>query len=427
MPIRRLAPEEIEQNVSTENGVTVAAFKGLQLRSAFQPVFGIAQGRAVGYEGLLRAADIHGTAVTPPQVFRLARNADEVILLDTLCRVVHARNLSRVSPAGHWLFLNISLMALAEEFREFERFFASLLATCGIPPHRVVIEVLESALHGDRDLFRAMDFYRELGCLIAVDDFGSGHSNLDRVWRLKPNIVKLDRVLIKHTTEDQTSRMFFNRMVSTMHEAGSLVAVEGVELESEAVIATDANADLVQGYYFAPPAPALDTGTDANGKFETLHKHFERIAALELKDYRAEVTPYLRALGVAAAGVQAGLPLAEAARDFLELPLAERCFVLNRAGRQTGHSVLSQASQSQSDLKYEPLARVDGSYWGHRYYFRRAISNPGEVHLARPYLSLPTAQKCITVSIAVPRENPELVLCGDMQWIEHLASDFSLA
>jgi EAL domain-containing protein (putative c-di-GMP-specific phosphodiesterase class I) len=426
MRIRRPALEEIEENVSIVNGITVAAFKGLRLTSAFQPVFGIAQGRAVGYEGLLRAADLHGTPVAPPQVFKLAQNPEEVIVLDTLCRMIHARNLARMSPPGHWLFLNVSLMALAEEFREFERFFASLLAGCGIPPNRVVIEVLESALHRDRDLFRAMGFYRELGCLIAVDDFGAGHSNLDRVWRLKPNIVKLDSVLIKHTSEDKTARMFFNRMVSTMHEAGSLVAVEGVELESEAVIATDANADLVQGYYFARPAPAVGADNGANEKFDALHQHFQRIAVLELKDYRAEVTPYIRALESAAARLQSGAPLAVAARDFLELPLAERCFVLNRAGRQTGPSVLSKTGESSADLKYDPLTRVEGSYWGHRYYFRRAISSPAQVHLARPYLSLPTAQKCVTVSMAVPRENPEYVLCGDMQWIEHLATDFSL-
>jgi EAL domain-containing protein (putative c-di-GMP-specific phosphodiesterase class I) len=409
------------------DGVTVAAFKGLRLTSAFQPVFGIAQGQAVGYEGLLRAADMHGTAVAPPQVFRLAQNPEEVAFLDTLCRIIHARNLARLAPGGHWLFLNISLMALVEEFREHERYFADLLAACGIPPHRVVVEVLESALHRDRDLFRAMDFYRELGCLIAVDDFGAGHSNLDRVWRLKPNIVKLDRLLIRHSGEDQTARLFFHRMVSTMHEAGSLVAVEGIELESQAVIATDANADLAQGYYFARPSADLEAGNEAAGKFEELHRHFEQIAEVELKDYHAEVAPYVQAMQAAAARLQSGVPLAEAAREFLALPLSERCFVLNRAGRQKGPSVLSPAGAARADLKYEPLARAEGSYWGHRYYFRRAISMPGEVHLARPYLSVPTAQKCVTVSVAVPRQKPEYVLCGDMQSIEHLAGDLRLA
>jgi EAL domain-containing protein (putative c-di-GMP-specific phosphodiesterase class I) len=427
MAIQRSALEDIEDSVRVAHGVTVATFQGLSLTSAFQPVFGIAQGLPAGYEGLLRAADMHGTAVTPPQVFRLAQNPEQVAFLDTLCRLIHARNLARLAPAGHWLFLNISLMALVEEFREHERYFAALLEACCIPPHRVVVEVLESALHRDRDLFAAMDFYRELGCLIAVDDFGAGHSNLDRVWRLKPSIVKLDRMLIRHSAEDRTARMFFNRMVSTMHEAGSLVAVEGIETEPQAIIAMDANADLAQGYYFARPSPDLEGGNEGAAKFDALHRHFERVAEVELRDYQAEVAPYVRAIEAAAARLKAGAPLAEAAREFLALPLAERCFVLNRAGRQLGPSILSHASAAGADAKYEPLARAEGSYWGHRYYFRRAISIPGEVHLARPYLSVPTAQRCVTVSVAVPREKPEYVLCGDMQWIDHLSGDLRLA
>jgi hypothetical protein len=221
--------------------------------------------------------------------------------------------------------------------------------------------------------------------------------------------------------------MFFNRMVSTMHEAGSLVLVEGVELESEAIIAIDANTDLAQGYYFAHPAPGLAAGTEVAGRFEGLHQHFQRVAVLELKDYRAEVTPYLRALEASAAQLQAGSPLPVAAQPFLALPLAERCFLLNRSGRQMGRSVLPAKSGTRADPKFDPLTRVEGSYWGHRYYFRRAISGPGQAHMARPYLSLPTAERCVTVSIAFPRENPEYVLCGDMQWVEHSGSDLNLS
>ncbi len=421
----KLAMEVVEESVSIVDGVTVGAFRGLQLKSAFQPIFGIAQGQPVGFEGLLRATDSHGTAIPPDQVFKLAQNPEEVIYLDTLCRVIHARNFARMSDAHHWLFLNISLVALAEQLREYEAYVASVIRVCGIPANRVVVEVLESALRSDQDIFKAVGFYRDLGCLIAVDDFGAGHSNLARMWRLKPNIVKLDQVLIKHTAEDRIARMFFKRMVSTMHEAGSLVVVEGVELESEAVISMDANADFVQGFYFARPAPTLGLAPEDAGKFDALYGYFQRIAMLELH-FRAETAPYLRALESAATKLQGGAPLAAAVTEFLDLPLAERCFLLNRAGRQIGPSVFSIAGESRVDPKYDPVTRIEGSYWGHQYFFRRAISSPSQVHLSRPYLSLQNAQQCVTVSVAVPKTQPEDVLCGDMQWIEHAASDLAL-
>jgi hypothetical protein len=54
--------------------------------------------------------------------------------------------------------------------------------------------------------------------------------------------------------------------------------------------------------------------------------------------------------------------------------------------------------------------------WSHRYYFRRAIADPGRVSVTRPYLSLPTGMQCTTVSLAFNRDGQTLVLCGDLQW-----------
>jgi EAL domain-containing protein (putative c-di-GMP-specific phosphodiesterase class I) len=400
---------EVERHLRLEGETSVATFKGLKLSSAFQPVFGLAHGRALGYEGLLRAIDPNGTPVPPPSVFKLAHTVEEVVLLDTLCRAIHARNFARMAK-DQWLFLNVSPTVFADKFRELESFFSALATQCGLAANRVVVEVLESALY--KDIAQSMEFYREQGCLVAVDDFGAGHSNLERVWRLKPDIVKLDRSLIHHTAEDRISRMFLKRMVSTMHEAGSLVLVEGVETESEAVIAIDADVDLVQGYYFARPAPALDIAPEMPNKFLLLYQQFQRITQLESKDYRAEVTPYRRSLEMAAKQMQQGKPFGTA--------------VLDREGRQIGHSLLSKASESKMDPRFEPVTRVERSFWGHRHYFRRAVSRPGQVHLTRPYLSLPTAQQCVTVSTAFSLENVLYVLCGDMQWNEQLMTDVTL-
>jgi len=182
----------------------------------------------------------------------------------------------------------------------------------------------------------------------------------------------------------------------------------------------------VQGYYFARPAPGLTLAPADAGKFDALHAHFQRITTLELKDFRAETAPYLRALEEARTRLHAGSSLADAAKGFLDLPLAERCFLLDRSGRQIGPSILSRFSAARVDTKYDPVTRIEGAYWGHRYYFRRAISNPAQIHLTRPYLSLPNAQQCVTVSVAVPASQPDYVLRGDLEWIDHATSDLTL-
>ena len=116
----------------------------------------------------------------------------------------------------------------------------------------------------------AFEYYRTLGCLIVIDDFGAGYSNFDRIWRLKPDIVKIDREMTRRATVEPLARRMFAGIVSVLHEAGALVCVEGIETEAEALCATDADADLVQGHYFAPPGAELLPENARRDVFERL-------------------------------------------------------------------------------------------------------------------------------------------------------------
>lgn len=132
--------------------------------------------------------------------------------------------------------------------------FAELLQQHGVAPHQVVLEILEHAIDNIDDLAHAIQGFRELGCLIAVDDFGAGHSNLDRLWRLAPDIVKLDRLLVRDAAHQARARAVLPRLVALLHEVGALVLTEGVETEAEGLLALESQCDFVQGFWFARPA-----------------------------------------------------------------------------------------------------------------------------------------------------------------------------
>ncbi len=76
-------------------------------------------------------------------------------------------------------------------------FTHNLLQTTGIAAHKLVIEIIESEVSDHEQLKRFISHFRQLGCLIAIDDFGAGHSNFDRIWDLQPDIVQIDRRLIQ--------------------------------------------------------------------------------------------------------------------------------------------------------------------------------------------------------------------------------------
>jgi EAL domain-containing protein (putative c-di-GMP-specific phosphodiesterase class I) len=413
---------EIEQSVVVEDSRSVGLFNGLRLTSHFQPVFSLAHGRAVGQEALLRATGPGGHAVSPLDAFRLAVSLDQVIPLDRLSRVVHLRNFVVQKPASSWLFLNISPLAITQGRARYGPFMQELLQSCGVSPNSVVVEILESAVENESMLTEAIQFFRDHGFLIAIDDFGAGHSNFDRVWRLKPNIVKLDRALLWQARNDRSARSMIPRITAMIHESGALALLEGVENEHDAMIAMDADVDFVQGYFFAPPAPAIVTAPTGGASFHALFDVFRRFAMLERRDYQGEVAPYSNALNAAAGMLRTGAPFPAAVAGFLDLELAERCYLLDRHGRQAGKSVLAARAQTQADPRYNPLVNADGANWGRRHYFRRAIGRPDTVHVTRPYLSIATAALCVTVSVAYTFEGQLLVLCGDMLWNEKLSA-----
>ena len=411
----------IESAVRAEPPLTVGVFGSLRLHSHFQPIFSLAHGRVVGYEALLRPATRTGMPIAPMEAFALANGPAESVLLDRLCRTIHVRNFMAQPTNPNWLFLNVNPHVIADGPR-YGRFFTDLLERYGIPPQRIVIEILESDLSDEARLTTAVDFYRGLGCLIAIDDFGAGHSNFDRIWRLKPHIVKMDRSLVAQAAKDHLVRLVMPRIASMIHEAGSLVLMEGVENEYEAMIAMDADVDFVQGHWFGSPAPALAQRPRDEAEFSTLFERFQRVTALERNAYQADIAPYVRAINISALQLKAGDPLETACKKFLELPSADRCYVLDAYGMQVTPSLLSPQIHADADPRFAPVADVQGANWSRRHFFRRAIAQPERVHITRPYLSVTNIMQCVTVSIAVKVGAEVRVLCGDIRWNEKFSA-----
>lgn len=413
-PPIRAELESIHARVQLENGRAWAEHAGLRLDSHFQPIFSVAHSRVVGYEALMRATDARGNPVPPLEVFGRGSDFASTLTIDRLSRMVHVRNFQAMSGGDDWLFLNVNAEVFLKSMHQGDD-FAELLRVTGFPPHRVVTEVLEQSVLDEVMLAEAVQFFRGKGFLIALDDFGAGHSNFDRIWNLQPDIVKLDRSMITKAGTNLRIRRMMPVLVSLLHEAGALVLMEGVETETEALIAMDADADFVQGYYFAHPQPTL-AGSENRDLFDALWHDFREVTLPELSGQRQEIGPYRNAIGYAASLLESGIPLAQAAGGFLELPGAERCFLLDHDGRQIGQNVVNDRHPPQVDPRYTPLFNAEGANWSRRYYFRRALDHPGKVQVTRPYLSIAGANQCITVSIGLRLNGETMVLCGDVNW-----------
>jgi hypothetical protein len=180
------------------------------------------------------------------------------------------------------------------------------------------------------------------GFLLALDDFGAGHSNFDRVFTLAPTLVKLDRSVVVKAAQSQTVRRVTTQMVSLLHECGALVLMEGIERREEAVIALDSDTDFVQGYFFGRPAAQLLPPAHTCAEIEETWALCGDRWHDQRREYRDRLQPYVQAMLHACTRMQAGASLAEACAAFLGLPNADVCYLLDASGHQVGTNLFSR-------------------------------------------------------------------------------------
>lgn len=386
----------------------------LTLSSSYQPIVSLDHRRIVGHEALVRAHDRRGQAVSPAALFARAQTIEQTIELDRLCRLLHGFNFSRQELRNEWLFLNVNPEVITHGYH-YGSFFAQMLEDAAIAPAQVVIEVLEGQVTDAHHLTESVNYYRQSGCLLAIDDFGAGHSNIDRVLRLEPEIVKLDRSLL--TTHSPRARRILANLVSLLQEAGCLVLLEGIENLDETLLALDSGCDLVQGFFFSTPDrelkqqlpapffPQLDAARGA---------HQQQLSRLQ----HGALAPYHRLLEQASLDYQSGSDFFRSVEGLLQTGAVQRLYRLDDKGELIGDLLYPQQSLARLRPQMAPLHDASGANFGNRPYFQHAMENPEVTQTTRPALCPTGTGLCITLSRRIERNGASEVVCCDLSVME---------
>ena len=226
-------------------------WKGIALSSRFQSIHSVESGVAVGDEALLRAVDPAGAPLRPRALFE-GLEAAERVSLDWICRTVHLRSHAVRDAGDRRLFLNIDPGALASD-PDHGKALATLTRFYGIAPERIVLEVLDSDAGDEGALAASVDAHRDLGFHIAIDAFGEGRSNFDRVSALRPRIVKIDRAALARTLGERQAGRRLASLIAMLRDSGAEVVVQGVEDARHALAAIESGAAYVQGMHLGAP------------------------------------------------------------------------------------------------------------------------------------------------------------------------------
>ncbi|MBX6378860.1 MAG: EAL domain-containing protein [Clostridia bacterium] len=222
----------------------------LDVRVALQPVIRLEDGAVVGYEALLRARDGLGRWLAPRWLIERARSEGAVAAVEARV-LARALELRARAFADGLLFVNVDVETLA---RQPDR-YAPFLRGC----QNCVLEVTERRT----DLEEAMAWFRRWRVPVALDDFGVDGSNLDRLLRLQPDYVKLDRYFVAGVDRDPRRQRVVRGVVALVRSIGSILVAEGVETPGEHDFLRGCDVPLAQGFFFG--TPVLDESLPARG------------------------------------------------------------------------------------------------------------------------------------------------------------------
>jgi EAL domain-containing protein (putative c-di-GMP-specific phosphodiesterase class I) len=152
-----------------------------------------------------------------------------------------------------WINIAGKLIACASLFDRLWRQTLSKLTA--MQKQCLVLEICEDTISSDDPSVARISFLQNQGFRVAMDDFGSGHSNLIQLSRSNFDIIKLDLKLIQDVPTDLWAASLYREVISLCSSKGSLIVAEGIETQAQSDFVRWAGVDIIQGFLYSKPRP----------------------------------------------------------------------------------------------------------------------------------------------------------------------------
>lgn len=235
----------------------------LVVEHALQPIVEISTGQVYGYEALMRGFDRLGLA-SPMELLDHAAECGDLVRLETMLFERAIATFARASnPVDKKLFLNLDGRALGSAEDLMAEMFSSASAR-GLALSNICIELPERFNNAAVPRFpQILNQLRGLGVRIAIDDLGTGSSELKILCEHSVDYVKIDGYFIRGMAENRRKRLVVKTIADLAHVLGIRVVAEGVETERDLLGCREAGCDLVQGFFVARPTTDIAALPDA--------------------------------------------------------------------------------------------------------------------------------------------------------------------
>ncbi|WP_236077686.1 putative bifunctional diguanylate cyclase/phosphodiesterase [Rhodococcus sp. P1Y] len=244
-----------------------------ELEMYYQPIVELSSRAVVGAEALIRWNHPELGLLMPDSFIALAEDADLIIPLSNWILTQVGRTVAGWQRKNIDVQVGVNVSPLHFAAGTLATDVNSIIDSLGIEPGRLVLELAESkSLHDvDAVYYQLMDVRRH-GSLVAIDDFGSGFSSLERLATLPVDILKIDKSLTQHLDSKDLQRRramtaLCKAVVDVTHDLGKDTVAEGIETVDQLQACVDMGVTFGQGHLLgrAMTAAQLETVLHQNG------------------------------------------------------------------------------------------------------------------------------------------------------------------
>jgi sensor c-di-GMP phosphodiesterase-like protein len=222
----------------------------------YQPIVDISSARLLGAEVLVRWRKADGTIVPPAMFVPLLEQSG--LVRDMTCKLMRRVRDEIGAAYGARPHLTVSFNITAEHFarEELVEEIQQVFAQGSVRLSQIVLELTErQPLRNMTATRRVIAALQGLGCRVALDDVGTGHSGLSSILKLGVDIIKIDKLFVDSLGNEQNSAAIIETLVDLARNMRMHVIAEGVEDFQQVAELRARGISSAQGFLFAPPLP----------------------------------------------------------------------------------------------------------------------------------------------------------------------------
>ena len=239
--------EEYTKNIQTSKTIKYAIENNLVV-PYFQPIMNIETEKIEKYESLMRIKNENGKILSPYEFLDIAKRSKVYPKLS--CSLIE-KSVEAFSVSPCEFSVNLSFLDITNKATT--KFILDLLEKSGMGPW-MIFELLESeGIENYKEVMHFIEQIKSYGAKVAIDDFGSGYSNFERMVELRVDFIKIDGSLIKNIDQNDDMRIITKTITNFAKELGIKTVAEYVHSEEVLNQVKILGVDFAQGYFIGKP------------------------------------------------------------------------------------------------------------------------------------------------------------------------------